>query len=316
MSNPKNQTQTTLYDFYGDTLIAIRDPRTNEVFIPINSALKQLGFTSKSQIRKKRETMISDPVLSKYIRRFTVPTKQLSPELLCNEQTTFCISQDKLPIAIERITITPSMKQKQPELAVKLELYQTKCAETLASAFITRQQPVQTAQLPSSEMSEQTSGFPKLSERSLKTLTSMLTKMDSSFESTPKLVTTLDSIDKHLAAIEQELIIKPKTKKRSYWSTKMNPKFQSIMRKFNLTSYKDLYRELFNEFENKHPEIDIDQLCEDYCIQNRLENCYPIEALEYNIPARTEFEKMVNKILEINNLTVSESRQYHKTIFH
>lgn len=53
-----------------------------------------------------------------------------------NYQEVYCISQHKLPIALAKINITPKMKQTQPELASKLELYQDKYADVLASVFI------------------------------------------------------------------------------------------------------------------------------------------------------------------------------------
>ena len=39
-------------------------------------------------------------------------------------------------MALAKINITPKMKQNQPELVSKLELYQDKCADVLASVFI------------------------------------------------------------------------------------------------------------------------------------------------------------------------------------
>lgn len=53
-----------------------------------------------------------------------------------NYQEVYYISQHKLPIALAKINIAPKMKQTQPELASKLELYQDKCADVLASVFI------------------------------------------------------------------------------------------------------------------------------------------------------------------------------------
>lgn len=53
-----------------------------------------------------------------------------------NYQEVFCISQHKLPLALAKINITPKMKQNQTELVSKLELYQDKCADVLASIFI------------------------------------------------------------------------------------------------------------------------------------------------------------------------------------
>lgn len=58
-------------------------------------------------------------------------------------QDTLCISNRKLPIALTKISITPKMKQNQLELVSKLELYQDKCADVLASVFIDHKLPSQ-----------------------------------------------------------------------------------------------------------------------------------------------------------------------------
>lgn len=69
-------------------------------------------------------------LLLKGVQNFVLPDKNG-----INQDTT-CISNRKLPIALTKITITPNMKKNQPELATKLELYQDKCADVLASVFI------------------------------------------------------------------------------------------------------------------------------------------------------------------------------------
>ena len=62
---------------------------------------------------------------------------------LFDEKETYCILQHKLPLALAKINITPKMKQNQPELVSKLELYQDKCADVLASVFIDHKMPNQ-----------------------------------------------------------------------------------------------------------------------------------------------------------------------------
>lgn len=49
---------------------------------------------------------------------------------------TYCISIRKLPLALAKLNITPKMKREQPELSQKLELYQDKCSDVLATVFI------------------------------------------------------------------------------------------------------------------------------------------------------------------------------------
>lgn len=130
--------QVTNFNFYGDELIALRDNSTGEVYTSINSVLKGIGFADKDQIRKRRDKWINDIVVSKGICVFNIPTYEgvTKKDTPMNYQETYCISQRKLPIALAKINITPKMKQTQPELASKLELYQDKCADVLASIFI------------------------------------------------------------------------------------------------------------------------------------------------------------------------------------
>ena len=134
----KTALQTTSFNFYGDELIALKDNTTGEIYTSINSVLKGIGFSDKDQIRKRRDKWINDIVVSKGICVFNIPTYDgvAKNDTPMNTQETYCISQHKLPIALAKINITPKMKQTQPELVSKLELYQDKCADVLASVFI------------------------------------------------------------------------------------------------------------------------------------------------------------------------------------
>ena len=142
MTNTNNQNtalQVTNFDFYGDNLIALQDNATGEIYTAINSVLRGIGFTDKDQIRKRRDKWINDVVISKGVVKFNIPTQEVvtkNDTTLFDEKETYCISQHKLPLALAKINITPKMKQNQPELVSKLELYQDKCADVLASVFI------------------------------------------------------------------------------------------------------------------------------------------------------------------------------------
>lgn len=134
--------QTSTFDFYGDELIALKDNSTGEIYTAINSVLKGIGFIDKNQIRKRRDKWINDVVISKGIIKFNIPTQEVVSKngtTLFDEKETYCISQRKLPLALAKINITPTMKRNQPELVSKLELYQDKCADVLASVFIDNQ---------------------------------------------------------------------------------------------------------------------------------------------------------------------------------
>ena len=138
-NNSNTALQVTNFDFYGDNLIALQDNATGEIYTAINSVLRGIGFTDKDQIRKRRDKWINDVVISKGVVKFNIPTQEVvtkNDTTLFDEKETYCISQHKLPLALAKINITPKMKQNQPELVSKLELYQDKCADVLASVFI------------------------------------------------------------------------------------------------------------------------------------------------------------------------------------
>lgn len=62
----------------------------------------------------------------KYVYLIFLPHEGVSKNgtTLFDEKETYCISQRKLPLALAKINITPTMKRNQPELVSKLELYQ------------------------------------------------------------------------------------------------------------------------------------------------------------------------------------------------
>lgn len=127
--------QVTNFNFYGDELIALKDNATGEIYTSINSILRGIGFTNKDQIRKRRDRWINDIVISKGVVKFNIPTQGVvakNDTTLFDEKDTYCISQYKLPLALAKINITPKMKQNQPELSSKLELYQDKCADVIS----------------------------------------------------------------------------------------------------------------------------------------------------------------------------------------
>lgn len=128
--------QVTNFDFYGDNLIALQDNATGEIYTAINSVLRGIGFTER-QTKHIHKKWNEDIIISKGVQNFVLPDKNGI------NQETLCISDRKLPIALTKISITPKMKQNQPELVSKLELYQDKCADVLASVFIDHKLPLQ-----------------------------------------------------------------------------------------------------------------------------------------------------------------------------
>ena len=290
-----NQTalQVIDFNFYGDNLIALRDNATGEVFTSINSVLKGIGFTDKDQIRRRRDKWINDSVIAKGITIFNIPTS--SDGVLKNDtpynnnQEVYCISQKKLPLALAKINITPKMKQSQPELAAKLELYQDKCADVLASVFIDKT-------------------IPKTQE-----YTEILNVLTSITQALTALTSTLTAMQQDINNLKHP---EPLPKKRySYWATKMFSKYQLLTDYFHISN-KELYKQLFNEIKNTYPDIDLNQYVDDYCYENHLDSCYTLDVIEHTLPLRNIYESLVNNLLEKYNLVAPiKNTQKIKTIF-
>lgn len=203
-----------------------------------------------------------------------------------------CISNRKLPLASVKINITPKMKQTQPELVSKLELYQDKCADVLASVFIDH----------------------KMQSLNLQPLTDTL----SSITNTITILTqTMTTMQQEIINIKEQSTNQPKQlpkKKFSYWSTKMFPKYQLLTDYFNISN-RELYKELFRELQNTYPEIDLNQIVDDYCYENNMDTCFTLDAIEHNKTVRSLYEKMVDNLLTKYNLSENIFDTKYTTIF-
>ena len=288
--NTQTALQVTDFNFYGDELIALKDNATGEIFTAINSVLRGIGFTDKEQIRRRRDKWINDPVISKGVIKFNIPIQEVvtKNDTTLLDKETYCISQHKLPIALAKINITPKMKQTQPELSSKLELYQDKCADVLASVFIDNQ---------------------TVSDVNMQSITNALTSV----------ANTLTTFTQTMASMQQEINEikkfhqKPK-RKWSYWSSKMYPKYQLLTEYFQISNA-ELYKNLYIELQNMYPDIDLNQMVDDYCYKNNLESAYTLDVIEKDTTVRSLFEDMVNNLLEKYNLAENDINVYQETIF-
>ena len=248
---------------------------------------------------KRRDKWINDIVISKGICVFNIPTQEVVSKngtTLFDEKETYCISQHKLPLALAKINITPSMKKKQPELASRLELYQDKCADVLVSVFIDHKIPDQVS-----------------IQQYIQPMINAVTTL------TQTINDTLQSMNDRISKLEE--LQQPKQhpqipKKRfSYWASKMFPKYQLLMDYFGISQYKDLYKQLYWELENTYPEIELNQIIDDYCYENHLDSCFTLDAIEHDKTVRKLFECIVDNLLKKYNLISESNTIKHTTIF-
>ena len=179
------------------------------------------------------------------------------------------------------------MKREQPKMSNKLVRYQDKCADVLATVFL-------------DDKSD--------SDINLQPLIDAITTLSSSIVTMQQDIISIRQ--------NQEYIQKQLPKKHfSYWATKMFSKYQMLMDYFNIQGNKDLYKELYKEFHNTYPDIEINQVIDDYCYENKLDSCYTLDAIEHDKTVRTLFESMVNGLLEKYELVSDFRPVRQKTIF-
>lgn len=103
--------------------------------------------------------------------------------------------------------------------------------------------------------------------------------------------------------------------KYSQWTFSMFPKYQILAEYFGI-SYKQLYKELFLEFQNRHPEINLNKLTNNYCIENKTTKCFTLDAIEHNEMVRILFQEMVDELINTYHLSdKSLINERHTTIF-
>lgn len=275
--------QVTNFNFYGDDLIALRDNATGEIYAAINHILRNIGFTER-QTKHIHKKWSEDIIISKGVQNFVLPTKN-------GNQETSCISNRKLPIALTKITITPKMKQTQPELTSKLELYQDKCADVLASVFIDNKSTDQI----NNEM---------LSNMITQAITMSMTSI------IKPLCDDIQSLKEQQQSLQKQL---PK-KRFSSWTSKMFPKYQLLMDYFDI-GRKELYHNLYIELQNTYPDIDLSQEQDDYCFENGLDSCFTLDVIEHNRNLRMLFTSVVDNLLEKYNLAAQSEQIRRTTIF-
>ncbi len=107
------------------------------------------------------------------------------------------------------------------------------------------------------------------------------------------------------------------TKYPSTWYKRMKPKYELLMDYFDC-SRKELYSSIYKELEDTYG-IDLNQIWEDYCYDNRLckDECYPMDAIEHNQRLREATTLLIDTALITHGLqTEEEIKNFkRKTLF-
>ena len=281
-------------DFYNDTIMAAYDFSSKTTLVNFSNLLHTIGF-SDSKVTRLLQKFKSDNVIKKYLREFIMPT--ISP---LSSHSVIYIKSQKISIALAKINITPKMRTNETKLVQKLELYQDLLTETLNNMDI--------------ENVAHSLYFNGLFEKSLNAIldnqtNDMLSAMDENTN------TILKQLKNSSLPNEKKTKTRKVSSKTSPWVSKMFPKYNMLISHFNLDNYKQLYSQLYKQFQNTYPGIDLDCIIKDYCNRNNTDNCFTQEAIEDNPEIRQLFENMVDGLLEKYNLCERLVLKHQETIF-
>lgn len=114
-------------DMFGDTIIAAQD-ENGVIWAGVSWLCKGIGLT-KDQTGNERKKIQEDLVLSQGVKFHPLGTGNANKEVLC-------LQLDYIPLWLAKISITPTMKENNPELVDKLVKYQLQAKDILAKAFL------------------------------------------------------------------------------------------------------------------------------------------------------------------------------------
>lgn len=127
---PKNELIVKDVDFFGDTLKAARDEK-GIVWAGVKWLCAGMGLT-RGQSNREVVKIQEDLILSKGCMKFRAGVFDLNNE-------TLALQLDYVPLWLAKISITPNMKETNPESVEKLVNYQLKAKDVLAAAFLPQQ---------------------------------------------------------------------------------------------------------------------------------------------------------------------------------
>ena len=117
-------------NFCNSPIMTVRLKSNDKIYVGIKWITSALGFNKNIHDRLVKNIQ-SDIVISQGASFLTLPTNG-------GNQKSLCIELDYLPLWLAKISITPTLKQNNPEIVQKLILFQLKAKDVLASAFINK----------------------------------------------------------------------------------------------------------------------------------------------------------------------------------
>ena len=124
-------------EFNGATLRAAQDV-AGKIWVGIRWMCMGIGF-DEDKMKNERKKIQKDIVLNEGVKFYPLGSGNSDTEVLC-------LDLDYIPLWLAKISITPTMQKKNPELVQKLITYQLKAKDVLAEAFLPKKEEIVPAQ--------------------------------------------------------------------------------------------------------------------------------------------------------------------------
>lgn len=121
--------------FYGDTIPASIDEEKN-IWSVVSIICNNLGLTGSQKDRQVKN--IQDDIVLQH------GAKKMNLKFEGQVREALCIKNDYLPLWLAKISITPAMKNTQPEVVEKLVNYQLQVKDVLSDYFFGKPKPLNT----------------------------------------------------------------------------------------------------------------------------------------------------------------------------
>ncbi|WP_432354701.1 phage antirepressor N-terminal domain-containing protein [Anaerotruncus rubiinfantis] len=128
----KNELVVKPVNFLGDTLMAAQDAEGN-IWVGVSWMCNGIGLNKNEKDRQVKNVQ-ADSVLKEGCRKFDAGV--FDPNNI-----TVALRLEFVPLWLAKISITPTMKIENPELAEHLKQYQLKAKDVLAAAFLPTNKP-------------------------------------------------------------------------------------------------------------------------------------------------------------------------------
>lgn len=126
-----NDLQVKNIGFYGGEILGVKTP-SGKIYMGVRQACRDIGLT-EDQARRQVKNIQTDLVLNKGVSNLALPTRGGIQEVLG-------VEIGFIPLWLAKISITPRMREENPQTVERLVKYQLEAKDVLEKVFVEKKQ--------------------------------------------------------------------------------------------------------------------------------------------------------------------------------